>query len=1271
MAEIDGGGLHFKSELDNDAINKAIEETMDKIGGLSSSLSDSGKEISKVFDDMAKDAKDKGLSIEVVFNSMKDQIDNTFVAIDQIYETHKASLSELLDEQQRVSQAMGDAFMAGRDGEYRAYQEQLKAIEGEISMRKRVIAEVEKQADELTNVESSMNAYIEKTKASEAKTATFEAQIRRVRSAMQAMLKEGVDPLDEGYQKLQMELTELMGIQRSVQAQGKALSHNQAGLAGAISGLQGLAGAMSSATGVVSLFAGKNDDLTKVMTRLQSVMAITMGLQQVSAVLHKDSAFQLTVVAGVKNKLAIATTKLGTALNISDVAAKRLLTTLTLGLSVIIPGIISLISKQIEKTNEAKKAQDEYYKSIADNVYKPIGSLKLLETQYNSLGNSMKDKERFIKDNKQEFEKLGIVVNGVADAERLLTDPTNVQRFVDAQLQKAKATAQLQSVMDKQQKLQQKQLEYDRMPDQISQFVQTDGFGGGYYQTVENINKINLKKQIDGLNADLQFGYKLVAQTEQQGADMLKEINKEANEAIKGSIVYYRDLIREKSEAMEVMTNPGQIRKAQAEIKDLQKILDSLENKKKEKKEKDPFAETLSKAKEEYSKYLSFTNSTDEQIRASAQDTFRKQLEQGGSYIEFLTNKREELLKGDQTAETIRRIKLVNEQIANETQKQGDDEIKRQNEHLQQLVENYYLYYDTRKKIEEEFNFDMKELNAQLMSAQGDAQKEFVQTMIDNRTRTYKRDMKSAGSGDPEYDALVKSYQDFETFEEKKLRITEKYAEERAKAIEKGDTALADRLNKSEQKDLQQLSFDEILGSDTWAQLFGNLDQLTVDKMIELRNKIESEWSNLDLTPEQFNAIRNKINEVTDAIQSKNPFKALLDSINRYKKGEKGVDFKDIAKSAGASIKLVGGAFDAVVDGMKELGIAGDETTQQLLSDIGIMVSSAGDLAMGIASGNPLQIIQSSIGLLTSAFKVFNVQDRKAERQIAKHAENVKNLEKSYIDLEKAVNKALGSGRYKSSQDAIKNLEKQQKELAKQADLERSKKKSDKGKVEEYESAMKAAADKQKELVQQLRDDILAIDAKSAAEQLGQAFIDAFKAGEDGIEAFGKKADDIVGNIMQKMLVQKLLEQPLGNIMDKYSKKWINDKGDFMGFDAVIKDADAMGKEMSGLGEGFAKAMENLPDEIKKYFTGEQQAMGETAPLSGAIKGVSEETATKLGGQMNAIRINQLEATELIRQQLMHLSVIAINTGYIKSIDDRMARMEASNSSLRSQGLSA
>ena len=1271
MAQIDGGGLHFKSELDNEAINRAVDETMTKIEGLSSSMVEAGKEIEKVFDETAKDAKEQGLNIEEVFDHMKQQIDATFNTVDAIYEAHKLSLGELLAEQERVSEAMGNAFSEGRDDEYRSLRDKLQVIEGEIEARKRLMRELEKQADELGQVEGALDTYITKTKASGQKTTTFESQIRRVRSEMQLLLKQGVSPLDEGYQKLQNELSEMMNIQRSVQAQGKALSHNQAGLQGIISGVSGLSGAMSSATGIISLFAGRNEDLFKIMTRLQSVMATTIGLQQVSTVLHKDSAFQLKVVAGAKNLLASATNRLTIALNTSDIAAKRLMITLSLGLITVITTVITAVTKQIQKINEAKRAQEQYYKTIADNVYKPIGSLKMLESQYNRLGSAMKDKEKFIRDNKKEFEALGITVNNVADAERLLTDPANVQKFIQAQMMKAKAVAQLEDVMTKQQELQTKQLEYDRMPDQVGlQIGGGNSGGGGSYQIVNNIKKEELKKEIDGLNADLQFGYMLVAQTEQEAADKLNEINQEANKAMEGSIIHYRNLIKEKTEVMETLNDPAQIKNARDEIKRLQDILNDLEGRSSgSTAKKDPFGESLKTAKGEYEKYFQFTTSTDEKIRDSAEETFKEQLKQGATYLEFLERKRDELLKSDPSAEVSRQIKLVNEQIASETQARMSDETKIYNDNFQRIVEDYYLYYDTRKKIQEDFDRDMAILNQQAMNAETQAQKQFIQTMIDNRTRDYQKSMRDAGTGDPDYDKLV---QEYESFEDKRVRIAEEYAQKRALAMQKGDTGLVNQLNKAEEKEMQQLNFDQIMGSDTYTQLFSNLDRLTVEKMIELRNKIESEWEKLNLSPEQLEALRERIDEVTDTINKKNPFAALADSIKRYKSGEKGVDFKDIAKSAAGTIELVKGSFDAVVGGLNDMGLTGDEITQQLISDIGDMVASAGELAMGIATGNPLQIIQGSIGLLTSAFKVFNTQDRQADRQIAKHAENLQKLEESYNDLEKAIDKALGSGRYTTTQNAIRNLEKQQKEIAKQADLERGKKKSDPEKVKEYEEALKAAKEQQQELIEQLREDILGIDAKSAAEQLGQAFVDAFREGEDAIEAFGKKADDIVANIMQKMLVQKLLEQPLGNILDRYSKKWYDDRGNFIGFDSVIRDADSMGKEIKGLGEGFSKAMENLPDEIKKYFTGEASTPGEKDSLSGAIKGVSEETASKLGGQINAIRMNQAEATNLLRQQLIHLSMIAQNTSYnkyIKSIDDRMARMETSGGSLRSQGL--
>ena len=89
-----------------------------------------------------------------------------------------------------------------------------------------------------------------------------------------------------------------------------------------MSGVSGLAGLFTTATGALSLFASENENLARIQTRVQSVMAITMGLQQVFNTLNKDSAFRLVTVVKMKNLLTAANTRLAVALGISTGAAQ-------------------------------------------------------------------------------------------------------------------------------------------------------------------------------------------------------------------------------------------------------------------------------------------------------------------------------------------------------------------------------------------------------------------------------------------------------------------------------------------------------------------------------------------------------------------------------------------------------------------------------------------------------------------------------------------------------------------------------------------------------------------------------------------------------------------------------------------------------------------------------------------------------------------------------------------------------------------------------------
>ena len=148
--------------------------------------------------------------------------------------------------------------------------------------------------------------------------------------------------------------------------QAKIMSDDYQNMNTVLEVMGGISGAFSAAQGAVGLFAGENENLQKIMVKVQSLMAITIGLQQVAKTLNKDSYTQLVLVRKAKELLTVAETKFATALGISNVAAKALMATLTLGLSVAITAAIALISKFISKNREAKKAQEEFNNKVVE-----------------------------------------------------------------------------------------------------------------------------------------------------------------------------------------------------------------------------------------------------------------------------------------------------------------------------------------------------------------------------------------------------------------------------------------------------------------------------------------------------------------------------------------------------------------------------------------------------------------------------------------------------------------------------------------------------------------------------------------------------------------------------------------------------------------------------------------------------------------------------------------------------------------------------------------
>lgn len=163
----------------------------------------------------------------------------------------------------------------------------------------------------------------------------------------------------EAYAKLEAQTAQLADELADVRNVTRQLGDDQRAFKGFADGVTGLAGAFSAGAGAVGLFAGENENLEKIQTRVQSLMAITIGLQQVSSALDKDSAFMTVTVAKAKQMWIAAEKALTTALWGSNVAAKALMITLTGGLAIAIPVLIGLYDRWNEKQKKAVETQKE------------------------------------------------------------------------------------------------------------------------------------------------------------------------------------------------------------------------------------------------------------------------------------------------------------------------------------------------------------------------------------------------------------------------------------------------------------------------------------------------------------------------------------------------------------------------------------------------------------------------------------------------------------------------------------------------------------------------------------------------------------------------------------------------------------------------------------------------------------------------------------------------------------------------------------------------
>ena len=1400
-------------------------------GGLSFEISGTNKQLLSVLNESKKAIQEfqgaavlGGKQMDGAFTRAAQAIDKAFANIDVIVDTNKAAISQLEAEYKKLGTSAAAALQAGKKEEAAAMQTQQAALREEINLRQTVIDEAGKQADALLREEQALKAQQQAAEQNAGAQQSLRTQLRNVREQLGQMEEAGLRGT-QTFRDLQREAGRLANAIGDAQTQARIFSHDNAGLQGMIAGLSGAVGAFTAAQGAVALFAGENENLQKIMLKVQALMSITMGLQQVANALNKDSAFMLVTVAKAKELLAAANVKLAAALHISNAAAAALMATLTLGLSVAITAIIVALNKLQSKQAEAKKQAEEFNKKVAETAGKPVAAFHTLQAEWLKLTDSLKDREKWVADNAGRFEELGFKVRNAKDAEDILIN--NSGKFVEAMMIRAKALAAQDFAVDAYKEVIKAQETLDKTwkiyVDKGHGYY-TDGYGARR-ETDHLMAKSDEWQEAEDALSRAQSTYNryvnMQADFTAEERRLIESIGHSTSEVVEGSVAAAeKELQRLQGLYKDAATDTDRANLAR-QIAAQQAEVDRLSYKSGSgggKKEVDTYADMLAKRKALYEKYLKWITSSDATVRAAAASEFAPLLQEGSSYLDYLEKQRADIeAKTTKTAADLKNLSTLNNEIANATResvisafdtqlqqelaqcktisemlavierKRGElsgdnsdvdnakaellntaesDTREQAKAETQAALQEYAAYLSEKLAFEESYARKKELLSRAAAEAATDAERQVAEAALAGLEA--KRQEYDRSSGNEQYDALLQEYQ---SFQEQETAILKKYAEQRALAEQQGNVAMIAQINAKQQTELSKLAAQRLMASESWNQLFSDISRLSTTTINKLINDINSRKVNFSaqFNPADLKAINDQLQKAKNELQQRNPFLALRQSLSELRaamkadklldsddpfvrqleekkrqyaeytdavnssdatlagaakeayadllaqgssyidmlrrkiaelEGQKvtiglnvegqeqldilnaalnketgatksvGAAFKEHFADIGSSLTFVSSCFGSVVNGIKKMGVSMDEETETILNDIGGMMDGASQIATGIATANPLSIIQGSIGFLSSAFDLFNSRDRKAEKSIKKHEEAVTRLGRAYTALEHAVDKALGETVYQNQNAMINNLRAQQNELRGMISDEQSKKHTDWGRIEEYQERI-AEADRQiQDIIEDITKSITQTSGKEAATTLMDSIVEACEGGEASLKNLGKVYEDVANDIMKKAVANALklnfLEKPLQNAIKQLQKDMGFDEEGNGSFDGLTEQEQARFKAaIAAAGRNFAAAM----DMYKDLF--EQLDDSDPTTLSGAIKGASQESIDLLAGQTNAVRQNQMVAIEIFRQQLIRLTnmdnKLGVIAGRLLSIMNRVGATEETD--LRSQGI--
>lgn len=265
----------------------------------------------------------------------------------------------------------------------------------------------------------------------------------------------------------------------------------------------------------------------------------------------------------------------------------------------------------------------------------------------------------------------------------------------------------------------------------------------------------------------------------------------------------------------------------------------------------------------------------------------------------------------------------------------------------------------------------------------------------------------------------------------------------------------------------------------------------------------------------------------------------------------------------------------------------------------------------------------AAIGLVSSlGASLAKLHDAKHEKSIQRIQKQIEVLQKSYTGMGRAIEKAYSADASQMIAQQNTLLEQQKVLIGNQIKEEKDKKKTDWGRVKEWENQIDEinrviGENKEKQI-----DAILGEDVKSAIDNFAQAYAAAWEAGEDRAQS----SKEVVKKMI-KQLITEAMKSAASKPMEELRRKMAE-----LFADGIISSLDR--RELEKQAEDLVNQLDRQFGWADEYMKGEEDPLGGAKAeesTKGSFQSMTQETGEELNGRFTALQA----AGEEIRNSML------------------------------------